>query len=69
MKLFLSVPLLPELRADINNTPVTYEALKETFRAKGQAQYIDYLDNITGPQERGHWTISTNHLTPNNPAP
>jgi hypothetical protein len=36
---------------------------------KGQALYIDYLDNITGPQGRGHWTLSTNHLTPNNPAP
>jgi hypothetical protein len=48
---------------------VTFEALKETFRAKGQAQYIDYLDNITGPQGRGHWTLSTNHLAPNNPAP
>jgi hypothetical protein len=44
---------------------VTFEALKETFTAKGQAQYIDYLDNITG---RGYWTLSTNHLAPNNPA-
>jgi hypothetical protein len=44
-------------------------ANKETFRVKGQAQYIDYLDNITGPQGRGHWTLSTNHLAPNNPAP
>jgi hypothetical protein len=52
-----------------NNTPVTFEALKETFRAKGQAQYIDYLNNITAPQGRGHWTLSTNHLAPNNPAP
>jgi hypothetical protein len=52
-----------------NNTPMTFEALKEAFRSKGQAQYIDYLDNITGPQGRGHWTLSTNHLTPNNPAP
>ena len=32
-----------------NNTPVTFEALKETFGAKGQAQYIDYLNNNTGP--------------------
>ena len=46
-----------------------YSLPKETFRAKGQAQYIDYLDNITGPQGRGHWTLSTNHLAPNNPAP
>ena len=50
-----------------NNTPVTFEALKETFRAKGQAQYIDYFNGITGPQGRGHWTLSTNHLAPNNP--
>ena len=48
---------------------MTFEALKETFRAKGQAQYIDYLNNITGPQGRGHWTFSINHLAPNNPAP
>jgi hypothetical protein len=52
-----------------NNTPVMFEALKETFRTKGQAQYINYLNNITGPQGRGHWTLSTNHLAPNNPAP
>jgi hypothetical protein len=52
-----------------SNTPVTFEALKETFRAKGQAQYIYYLDNITGPQGCGHWTLSTNHLAPNNLAP
>jgi len=45
----------------------TQLANKETFRAKGQAQYIDYLDNITRPQGRGHWTLSTNHLAPNNP--
>ena len=45
---------------------MTFEALKETFRAKGQAQYIDYLNSITG---RGYWTLSTNHLAPNNPAP
>jgi hypothetical protein len=44
---------------------VTFEALKETFTAKGQAQYIDYLNNIT---RRGYWTLSTNHLAPNNPA-
>jgi hypothetical protein len=69
MKLLLSVPLLPGLRADNNNTPMTFEALKETFRAKGQAQYIDYLDNITGPQGRGHWILSTNHLALNNLAP
>jgi hypothetical protein len=55
MKPFLSVPLLPGLRADNNNTPVTFEALKETFGAKGQAQYIDYLDDITGPQ--GAWPL------------
>jgi hypothetical protein len=52
-----------------NNTPVTFEALKETFGAKGQAQYIDYLNNNTGPQGRGYWTLSTNHLAANNPAP
>ena len=46
-------------------TPVTFEALKETFTAKGQAQYIDYLDNIT---RRGYWTLSTNYLAPNNSA-
>jgi hypothetical protein len=33
---------------------------------KRQALYIDYLDNITGPQGSG---LSTNHLTPDNPAP
>jgi len=44
---------------------MTFEALKETFKAKGQAQYIDYLNNIT---RRGYWTLSTNHLAPNNPA-
>jgi len=44
---------------------MTFEALKETFTAKGQAQYIDYLNNIT---RRGYWTLSTNHLAPNNPA-
>ena len=51
-----------------DNTPVTFEALKETFRAKGQTQYLDYLNNITGPQGRSHWTLSTNHLALNNPA-
>ena len=30
-----------------------FESLKETFTAKGQAQYIDYLNNIT---RRGYWT-------------
>jgi hypothetical protein len=29
---------------------MTFEALKEAFRAKEQAQYIDYLDNITAPR-------------------
>jgi hypothetical protein len=52
-----------------NNTPVTFEQLKETFRAQGQAQYIDYLSNITKPEGHGHWTLSTNHLAPNHPAP
>jgi hypothetical protein len=52
-----------------NNTPVTFEQLKETFRAQGQAQYIDYLSNITKPEGHGHWTLSTNHLAPTHPAP
>jgi hypothetical protein len=47
---------------------VTFEALKD-LQGKGQGQYIDYLDNNTGPQGRGHWTLSANHLSPNNPAP
>jgi hypothetical protein len=48
---------------------VTFEQLKETFRAQGQGQYIDFLDHITKPQGKGDWTFSTNHLDPNNPAP
>jgi hypothetical protein len=52
-----------------NNTPVTFEQLKETFRAQGQAQYIDYFSSITKPEGHGHWTLSTNHLAPNHPAP
>ena len=52
-----------------NDKPVTFEQLKETFRAQGQGQYIDFLDHITKPQGKGDWTLSTNHLDPKNPAP
>jgi hypothetical protein len=52
-----------------NDKPMTFEQLKETFRAQGQAQYIDFLDHITKPQGKGDWTLSTNHLDPKNPAP
>ena len=45
---------------------MTFEQLKETFRAQGQGQYIDFLDHITKPQGKGDWTLSTN---PKNPAP
>jgi hypothetical protein len=52
-----------------HNKPVTFKQLKETFRAQGQAQYINFLDHITKPQGKGDWTLSTNHLDPKNPAP
>jgi hypothetical protein len=52
-----------------NDKSVTFEQLKETFRAQGQTQYIDFLDHITKPQSRGDWTLSTNYLDPKNPAP
>jgi hypothetical protein len=52
-----------------NNKPVTFDGLKETFRAQGQAQYIDFLDHITKPDGKGDWTLSTNHLDPKAPAP
>jgi hypothetical protein len=38
---------------------MTFEQLKETFRAQGQAQYIDFLDHITKPHGKGDWTLST----------
>ena len=44
-----------------NDKPMTFEQLKETFRAQGQGQYIDFLDHITKPQGKGDWTLSTNH--------
>jgi len=47
----------------------TFEQLKETFRAQGQAQYINFLDHITKPQGKGDWTLSTNHLDPKHAAP
>ena len=47
----------------------TFKQPKETFRAQGQAQYINFLDHITKPQGKGDWTLSTNHLDPKHPAP
>jgi len=52
-----------------HNRPMTFEQLKETFRAQGQAQYINFLDRITKPHGKGDWTLSTNHLDPKHPAP
>jgi hypothetical protein len=52
-----------------HNKPTTFEQLKETFRAQGQAQYINFLDHITKPQGKGDWTLSINHLDPKHPEP
>ena len=52
-----------------NNTPVTFNGLKDVFRERGQAQYIDYLLRITRPEGRGCWIIATNWLITSNPIP
>ena len=52
-----------------HNRPVTFEQLKDTFRAQGQVQYINFLDHITKPQGKGDWALSTNHLDPKHAAP
>jgi hypothetical protein len=52
-----------------NNKPITFNVLKEMFQAQEQAQYINFLHHITKPVGKGSWTLSTNHLDPQTPAP
>jgi hypothetical protein len=49
-----------------NNKPITSDQLKETFRAQGQAQYIDFL-----ARRQGSWTLMdtvSQPFGPKNPA-
>jgi hypothetical protein len=52
-----------------NNKPITFNVLKETLQTQEQAQYINFLHHITKPDGKGDWTLSTNHLDPQTPAP